>query len=522
MNISKTLTIIFLIASIPLIAETNPAPDHSFVPVIAQIDRPGLETALRPCFEMTNPQRRELAIATIKEYSEAAQGPVLAELEILASQGLVENIEPHWLGGNIVFDGTAEAINQIAARPDVLAIIKDTPSKVIEFDSNPWNRERPLSPAEPTAITWAIDHVNADDAWALGYTGTGVIVCILDSGVRYTHYDLANRMWYNTGETSGNGTDDDMNGYVDDYYGYDFVNSDGDPWDDAGHGTNCAGLVAGDGTSGTETGMAPGANIMAVKVIDASGMGYPSDIFYGLEYGLLMGAQVFSVSLGWDYPGDTLKTWFRGLFEDVLAAGVPVATSAGNGAGGGSHYPIPHDIGAPADGPSPSQSGASSNTAIISVGATYEFDIIANFSSRGPTEWDTYAYSDFPWPPGLIKPEISAPGNDVRTTSYSTDYTYTDFSGTSASAPVVAGGIALALSKNPGLTPEGIDTLLRNTAWDRGPAGHDTAYGAGILDCEQLILATPLPTYPILSVESYELNDDPPVGDGSGVFDCGE
>ncbi|MCD6502601.1 S8 family peptidase, partial [bacterium] len=355
-----------------------------------------------------------------------------------------------------------------------------------------------------------------------GFTGERVVLAILDSGVRYTHDDLEDHMWVNDGEIPANGIDDDMNGYTDDYHGYDFVNGDGDPWDDAGHGTNCAGLAAGDGNAGSQTGVAPDAQVMAIKVINSSGSGTPSGVVDGLQYALDMGASVVSLSLGWEDPDDAIKNYYRSVFEDVLTAGIVATVSAGNGSSYGGHYSVPHDISAPADGPSPSQSGASSNTAVVAVGAVnHAASGIADFSSYGPTEWNTTDYTDFPYPPGLMKPEIAAPGAYVRTTTYSSDAGYTNwFNGTSAACPIVAGAMALVLSKNPSLSPEQVDSLLQVSATDMGTAGRDNYFGAGLLNCAQLITDTPYPAFPMLSIEDHYIDDTP--GDGSGIFDAGE
>jgi len=514
------ITALFAGIDEPVSRNLQNAHSDEFIPVILVVDRPGLREAVAPCFDMEKQARREFAEIVISEYTRSAQRPVLELLRKMENDGKVREIHAMKMGGGIAVEAMPIAISRISRRDDIKSIIDNSPKKIIHFDSNPWvPRMHPAEPDEAMA-TWSVERVNADDVWALGITGSGVLVAIIDSGVRYTHYDLADHMWNNPGEVPGNSSDDDGNGYVDDYYGYDFVNGDGNPSDDNGHGTSCAGIVAGDGTAGTETGVAPDATIMAIKAINSSGSGLISQVVEGIDYAVDMGAHVLSISLGWSDPTDATKDYFRSVFEDVLSYGVIAASSAGND---GESVDPPQSISAPADGPSPSQSGASSNTAIVSVGATQNsWNWIANYSSRGPTHWDTDDYSDFPWPPGLIKPELSAPGVNISTASYYGDASYTDgFGGTSAACPSVAGAMALALSKNPALTPEGIDTLLRNSATDIGTTGHDNAWGAGLLDCYELITITPVPTYPILSIISVDI-DDTTTGNGNGIFDPGE
>jgi len=485
--------------------------------IAIQIDRPGLHDEIAQCKDMSGSDRRDKAVEILRNHSESAQASVLRHLYSLSAMGKAENIRASYLGGTVTFRAVPDAVREISSREDVLRVIDNSPVKVIQYNppsQNPFTR-----PTEPMATTWSVIRVKADSVWRAGFHGNGVVVGILDSGIRYTHVDLAPNMWQNTAETN-NGVDDDFNGYIDDIFGYDFVNGDGNPMDDHGHGTSCAGIVAGIGVAaGETTGTAPGAKLMALKVIDSGGSGMPGDVIYAIEYGIDNGAHLFSMSLGWSDPSNTLKNWFRANLEDVYSAGIVVVTSAGNDG----TISRPQSISAPAECPSPAQTGASSNTAIISVGSISSLNVIMSYSSRGPTHWNTGTYTDFPWPPGLMKPELCAPGNQITTTSYLSDYNITtSFGGTSAAAPCVAGGVALALSKNPSLTPEAIDILLRNTAFDLGPAGHDTAYGAGRLNCYALVNSTPIPTFPIIRIQSHNTDDSPPVGGGNGVFDAGE
>ena len=115
----------------------------------------------------------------------------------------------------------------------------------------------------------------------LGFTGEGIIVGHIDSGIDLDHPDLSHRLWVNVDEIPGNGIDDDNNGYIDDINGWDFGDDDNNPNDDAagaGHGTHTAGTVAGDGSGGTQTGVAPGAHLWGFKVLDATGSGSFSDV----------------------------------------------------------------------------------------------------------------------------------------------------------------------------------------------------------------------------------------------------
>ncbi|HHS50251.1 MAG TPA: hypothetical protein ENN07_03965, partial [candidate division Zixibacteria bacterium] len=428
-----------LVVDSSLPAKALSAGEGEFLPILIAVERPGRVEILATARQVPMSHRRNWATAELRKLSDEHQAPVLRELARMERAGDVRNIRPMWIGGSIALDVSATAFDRILQIPKIAVIADNSPAKLVQAAFESIRSERPFAPADAMAVTDAMNQVKAPQAWAMGIIGERVIVAVLDSGVRYTHNELVNRMWMNSGETPGNGSDDDMNGFVDDYHGYDFVNSNGDPWDDYGHGTNCAGLVAGDGSWEYSTGTAPGAQIMALKVVNHTGWGQPAHVSWAVQYAVDMGAHVLSISLGWSDPSDAIKNYFRVIFEDVLAAGVIAASSAGNGSGSGGHFPAPRDISAPADCPSPWQAGASSNTAIVAVGAmNIGATEIANFSSLGPTHWDTETYTDFPHPPGLMKPELTAPGTNVQTTSHFGDASYTSwFTGTSASCPIV-------------------------------------------------------------------------------------
>jgi hypothetical protein len=295
----------------------------------------------------------------------------------------------------------------------------------------------------------------------------------MDSGVNYNHTDLADHMW-DGGAPYPN-------------HGWDFVNNDNDPMDSHGHGTACAGIVAGDGTSGSNTGVAPDARIMALKIYP----GTEVEMGQAIQFGQDNNADLLSCSIGWQNPSNSIKDWCRGQSNILYAAGLIWCIAAGNGDGSGGHHPVPQDIWAPACCPGPWYAPNGGNGAVIAVGATDISDNIADFSSYGPTEWNTASYTDYPYPPGLMKPDIAAPGVNCKSLSYTDNTGYVDgINGTSFAQPHVTGTIALMLSKEPLLPPQEIDSLIQTTAFDIEIAGRDSLSGAGRIDALTAITLT--------------------------------
>ena len=342
----------------------------------------------------------------------------------------------------------------------------------------PWSSDQALT-APP--IGWGVRKIGADSVWATGTRGAGVVVAVLGTGVRYTHLDLASHLWTNDDEIPNNGVDDDSNGFVDDYLGFDFVNDDGDPRDDHGHGTFLAGLVLGDGSAGFCSGVAPEATLMPLKVLDSLGIGDPSDIWSAIEYAVDNGADIISLVFGWADPQP--HTWRAYLKIVADAERILVATvvpSTGN---------PPYLVAIPGSVPPPwlhpDQTLRGGPAGVISVGTTDSFDVYDG-PQIGPAVWP-----DFPYIPGdpdsigLIKPDLSAPGVDIISLDFHSDTTYLGGSGWSGhgfGAAHVVGVAALLRSAQPSLRPAETDSILEITAVELGGLGKDNFYGAGRVD----------------------------------------
>lgn len=254
------------------------------------------------------------------------------------------------------------------------------------------------------------------------YTGKGIGVCILDTGI-YEHIDFTGRIWAF----------------------YDFLAFKRRPYDDNGHGTHVAGLVAGDGTAsmGKYRGAAPGCGIISLKVLDRYGTGSQDDVLRALrwirENRQQYRIRVVNISVGTTYNSKRNHARLLESVEQLWDEGVVVVTAAGN------QGPRPGSITAPG-----------SSKKVITVGSSDLLEGRSAISGRGPTA------------ECVCKPDIVAPGNKIMSCVPGKPYSYGVKSGTSMSTPLVTGAIACALEKNPALTNTDIKTMLMNSADDMG------------------------------------------------------
>lgn len=438
--------------------------------------------------------RRSMAVHGLRETMARIEAGSLDLLRQLEAQGDVAEIHAMWSTPMISALATPGAIQRLADHPDVDVVESDSPVYMLDSvapQADPASRGG--GAVSPAALAWSINWVNAPGVWAMGYRGAGVIASVHDTGVWYNHSDLADHIWVN--DDPWDGVDNDGNGYVDDRNGYNFNAHTRDPVDQHGHGTHVSGTVLGDGTAGTQTGMAPDATLMCCRVLDAGGSGFPTDVVESVEYAMDNGSMLGSFSIGWWQPSVAIRTQYRNMGQAALAAGLPLIIAAGNERGFASP---PNVIRSPGDVPAPwrhpAQTAPGSVGGVITVAATGYFnDNYAYFSSPGPVQWNLSPWFDWVYPPGSIKPDIAAPGENVNSTTLGGGYSGDTWSGTSMATPHVAGLVALMLSKNPDLTPAQIDQILEENALDRGPAGKDNDYGSGRIRPVETLNAVPSP-----------------------------
>ena len=195
-------------------------------------------------------KRRDKVLAALKKRMHKAQGSASAVLDDPDLRDQVANIHVLYLAGAISFEGTAAVVNRLAALPDDAVLFHDNARATYDASHPAAVDGAKLLPAS-TDTAWGVKYIKANQVWnQLGFTGTGVIVGHIDTGVWLAHPDLAPGIWNNPGEIVGNGIDDDGNGFIDDWRGWDFGDNDNNPDDNSptgGHGTHTAGTVIGRG-----------------------------------------------------------------------------------------------------------------------------------------------------------------------------------------------------------------------------------------------------------------------------------
>ena len=306
---------------------------------------------------------------------------------------------------------------------------------------------------------WYLSMIDVVKAWGTTRGTQDVIIGVIDTGMDYHHPDLQANIWINPDEDINhnqqfdtgdvNGVDDDGNGYIDDVHGWDFTDAphfpdggdyllrDNDPFDEHGHGTAVAGVIAGIAGNGIGiAGIAPKCRVMNIRAGTSQGLLEEDDVAAAVVYAVEMGARVINMSFG--------DTYASALLHDVMqfahTAGVVLVASAGNSSSDVVHYPAGYPE-------------------TISVTAINRDGVLAGFANFGP----------------LV--DIAAPGVNVLTTGRFGRYG--NFSGTSAAAPVVSAVAALLLSKSPQLIPDLVRSILVSSTNDLGEPGWDGRYASG-------------------------------------------
>ncbi|HRN27766.1 MAG TPA: S8 family serine peptidase, partial [Ignavibacteriaceae bacterium] len=416
-------------------------------------------------------QRAYQVITALKQNAENTQGPLKSYLDENSESADVYTYQAFWISNMFMVEAKPKIINELMTRLDVAemdidAFLElDKPEEVKDYVEG-------IESVEP-----GLKIINAHLLWAQGITGQGRLVMGVDTGVHPNHPALQHK-WRGNHVPSNQAWFDPGGGTT-------------TPSDCDGHGSHTVGTMTGwSPTTGDTVGVAPGAEWIAAKTICSSP--HTSNSIAAFQWAIDPDGNPLTIT---DMPDAISNSWYdpdvtnecSGIYKTTLdaveAAGIAVVFSAGNSGSGSSTITKPKNI----------------NTNTVNVmctaaidGASYlggNTNPIASFSSRGPSTCGGTGSL-------LIKPEVSAPGVNVRSSGSSTGYTV--LSGTSMAAPHVAGAVALLKQFAPNLTGKQILEALYNTAKDLGTPGEDNNYGMGLIDVYAafLSLGTPDTTAP--------------------------
>jgi len=416
--------------------------------------------------------RHKQVIEYLRDTANATQAPLVRYLERQFLAGEVRDFRTFWIDNLVGLEATVQEIRAIARRPDVEMIYIDYLIELIapvtKNLSKPMAGEGQRSTDAARAIEPGIAAINAPAAWALGFTGAGRVIANMDTGVDGNHEALASR-WRGLTEPAAE-------------CWFDPVTSTTFPFDSGSHGTHTMGTIAGY-TAANEIGVAKDATWISAGVIDR--VDIPTTMTDAVAAFQWFADPDGNPGTTDDVPDAVGNSWgispiyhgsyitgpcdetFWTVMDNCEAAGCAVIFSAGN------EGPTVASLRTPGDRADSPYNAFS----VGSVDATnYSFPWpISSFSSRGPGC------------NGQIKPEVVAPGSDVR--SSIPGNSYSSFSGTSMASPHVTGSIAVLRQVNPDLDVDTIKEILLATAVDLGPAGEDNDFGMGVIDLEAAVIA---------------------------------
>ncbi|HLP59913.1 MAG TPA: S8 family peptidase, partial [Candidatus Deferrimicrobium sp.] len=342
------------------------------------------------------------------------------------------------LGGRLAlleFDGKRRTDHASAA----LAVLKQHPN--VEYAEYNYRQYVNVIPSDPFfSSQWGMNNtgqtggtlnadIDAPEAWDISTGNSEVIVGLIDTGVCYTHEDLADNIWINPREIPGNGVDDDGNGYIDDIHGINAIIENGDPWDDNSHGTHCAGIIGAVGNNNKGVaGVDWTVKIIGLKFLDSQGYGWVSDAVECIDYAVWLKKHGVSIRV-------LNNSWGGGGYSQSLADAISEANNAGIlfTAAAGNDF-NDNDI-------NPDYPACYPN--VLAVASTDSNDGLSWFSNYGATTV-----------------HLGAPGSEILSTVL--DNSYDSYTGTSMAAPQVSGAAALLLSLNDRLTVLDLKDYLMN------------------------------------------------------------
>jgi bacillopeptidase F len=406
----------------------------------------------------TKLQVRSAIVSTLRNTAMETQTEVIDYLEQAELKGEVKSVQSFYVVNAIAVTATKDVMNKLATYPEVAKILPNETRQII----TPIRNKKNTSAANSSSVEWGVEQVGARQVWDMGIDGAGIVVASIDTGVQWDHPALMEKYrGYNP--VQPNQSDHQLSWF-------DAVDGKEVPYDNLAHGTHTVGTMVGSEPDGSnQIGVAPGAKWIAVRAFNERG-GQDVDLLEAGEWILApkdaegnphpeLAPDVVNNSWG---GGPGLDEWYRPMVQNWRAANILPVFAAGNSGENG-----PGSISNPSNYPES-----------FAVGATDSNNKLGYFSSRGPGPYDE------------SKPNVSAPGVNIRSATPGNDY-QDGWSGTSMATPHIAGVIALLKQANASLTIDQIEKLLEDTAIpltdSEYPTSPNYGYGHGFVNAYNAI-----------------------------------
>jgi len=345
---------------------------------------------------------RILVEQRLSQYGATIKGPLLGntyrvQLYELTPDGVLKTIDA------VLKDNFLQNVF-LYAEPNYITRTSITPNDIFFQENRQWSLQNNGQNGGIAGID-----VDATEGWEIETNASEVIVAIIDSGINLQHEDLISNLWTNPLEIPNNGVDDDENGYVDDHHGINSITGSGDPTDDNGHGTHCAGIIGASANNGVGiSGIAWEVKLMPLKFLNTEGEGATSDAIECIRYAIENGATIMNNSWG----GQNFLASLQNAIEEANSAGIIFVAAAGNeGSDNDSNPTYPANYNVPN---------------IVSVASINRDGSLSEFSNYGVDTVD-----------------VAAPGAEIPSTWHDSNTAYETISGTSMATPLAAGILAL-------------------------------------------------------------------------------
>ncbi|MEH7801880.1 S8 family serine peptidase [Bacillus pumilus] len=425
--------------------------------------------------------KRSAVVSELRATSEKTQEALLTYLQKEQKKKQVKEIHSYYIVNGLAVTGTKEVMEKVAAFPEVDQVLPNETRQIHRPVDLKTKQKKQMKAVD--GVEWNISQVHAPEAWALGYDGTGTVVASIDTGVEWDHPALKEK--YRGFDPAH------PNKPTHEFNWYDATTGSEAPYDDLEHGTHVTGTMVGSEPDGkNQIGVAPGAKWIAVKAFSEDG-GTDADLLDAGEWILAPKDEAGNphpeqapdvVNNSWG-GGPGLDDWYKDVVNAWRAADIFPEFSAGN-----------------TDLFNPGGEGSIANPAnyqeVFATGATDQDNKLGSFSLQGPS------------PYGVMKPDIAAPGVNIRSSIPGKGYE-DGWNGTSMAGPHVSAVVALLRQVQSDLSVEEIEQILINTAKpltdQQFPESPNNGYGAGLVDAREAITVL---TDGIGMIEGQVTNED--------------